>query len=53
MIYEILEPIEEEKGFAALPSPSPGDIFLDFEGDDYAFGTGVEYLLGTLSLRCL
>ncbi len=50
MIYEILEPIEEEKGFAALPTPSLGDIFLDFEGDDYAFGTGVEYLLGTLSL---
>ena len=50
MIYEILEPIEEEKGFAALPSPSPGDVFLDFEGDDYAFGTGVQYLLGTLSL---
>src|SRR5258708_9349576 len=50
MIYEILEPIEEEKGFAALPTPSPGDVFLDFEGDDYAFGTGVEYLLGTLSL---
>jgi predicted RecB family nuclease len=48
MIYEILEPIEEEKGFAALPTPSPGDIFLDFEGDEYAFGTGVEYLLGSL-----
>src|SRR6266513_1192881 len=31
MIYEILEPIEEEKGFAALPTPSPGDVFLDFE----------------------
>jgi uncharacterized protein len=50
MIYEILEPIEEEKGFAALPTPSPGDVFLDFEGDAYAFETGVEYLLGTLSL---
>ncbi|MGA7635617.1 MAG: TM0106 family RecB-like putative nuclease [Candidatus Acidiferrales bacterium] len=50
MIYEILEPIEEEKGFAALPAPSPGDVFLDFEGDEYAFGTGVEYLFGTLSL---
>ena len=48
MIYEILEPIEEEKGFAALPTPSAGDVFLDFEGDQYAFGTGVEYLLGSL-----
>ncbi len=35
MIYEILEPIEEEKGFAALPTPSPGDVFLDFEGDEF------------------
>ena len=50
MLYEILEPIEEEKGFAALPTPSPGDVFLDFEGDEYAFGSGVEYLLGTLSM---
>jgi len=50
MIYEILEPIEEEKGFAALPTPSLGDVFLDFEGDEYAFGSGVEYLLGTLGL---
>jgi predicted RecB family nuclease len=50
MIYEILEPIQEEKGFAALPTPSLGDVFLDFEGDEYAFGSGVEYLLGTLGL---
>jgi predicted RecB family nuclease len=50
MLYEILEPIEEEKGFAALPTPSPGDVFLDFEGDEYAFETGVEYLLGTLTM---
>jgi len=26
MIYEILEPIEEEKGFAAY-NPVPGDVF--------------------------
>ena len=51
MIYELLGPIEEEKGFAALPVPSGGDVFLDFEGDPFAFGTGVEYLLGTLSLE--
>ena len=50
VLYEILEPIEEEKGFAALPAPSPGDVFLDFEGDEYAFETGVEYLLGTLTM---
>ena len=50
MIYEILEPIEEEKGFAALPVPSLGDVFLDFEGDEYAFETGLAYLLGSLNL---
>jgi predicted RecB family nuclease len=50
IIYQLLEPIEEEKGLAALPVPSLGDVFLDFEGDEYAFGTGVEYLLGTLSV---
>jgi predicted RecB family nuclease len=50
MICEILEPIEEEKGFAALPVPSLGDVFLDFEGDEYAFETGLAYLLGSLNL---
>jgi hypothetical protein len=29
-----------------MPEPSPGDIFLDFEGDPYALGDGIEYLLG-------
>jgi predicted RecB family nuclease len=50
VLYELLEPIEEGKGLAALPVPSPGDVFLDFEGDPYAFECGLEYLLGTLSL---
>jgi uncharacterized protein len=46
MIYKLLEPIEEQRGLAALPLPSPGDIFLDFEAVPYAFETGVEYLIG-------
>jgi uncharacterized protein len=50
VIYEILEPIEEGKGFAALAAPSAGDVFLDFEGDEYAFDTGLVYLLGSLHL---
>lgn len=50
LIYKVIEPIQEEKGFAALPTPSFGDVFLDFEGDEYAFGSGVEYLIGTLGL---
>ena len=44
--HEILEPCDDEHGFALLPVPSPNDIFLDFEGDRFA-DTGVqEYLLG-------
>ena len=48
-IYDLLEPVEAEKGFAALPAPSPGDLFLDLEGDPYARETGLEYLFGLLT----
>jgi predicted RecB family nuclease len=50
LIYELLQPIEERKGLAALPAKSAGDIFLDFEAVPYAFDTGLEYLIGTLSI---
>jgi predicted RecB family nuclease len=50
IVYELLEPIEEQRGLAALPLPSPGDIFLDFEAVPYAFDTGLEYLIGTASV---
>ena len=43
--YEIL-PIEEEHGLAALPAPSPLDIFLDLEGDRQAEHGGLDYLFG-------
>ncbi|MFA5886133.1 MAG: TM0106 family RecB-like putative nuclease, partial [Acidimicrobiia bacterium] len=33
------------RGLAALPAPSPGDLFLDLEGDPYVDG-GLEYLWG-------
>ena len=33
-------------GLSCLPQPSPGDIFLDFEGDPYVDEGGIEYLLG-------
>ena len=46
MICKLLEPIEEQRGLAALPLPSPGDVFLDFEAVPYAFETGLEYLIG-------
>lgn len=41
---------EALRGFAALPSPSPGDLFLDFEGDPFAFDQGLEYLIGTVTI---
>jgi uncharacterized protein len=52
-IYELLvpepgEPIEPERGLAMLPPPNEGDLFLDLEGDPYAFDDGVDYLFGVL-----
>jgi len=53
VIYQLLlpdpgTPIEPERGLAILPEPSPGDLFLDLEGDPYAFDDGVDYLFGVL-----
>ena len=50
MVYELLEPVEAEKGLAALPPPSPGDVFLDFEGVPFAFEQGLEYLIGVVTI---
>jgi uncharacterized protein len=45
--YELLPPpSEEELGLAALPEPSPGDLFFDIEGDPYVGDEGLEYLFG-------
>jgi predicted RecB family nuclease len=44
-IYELL-PIHQDQGLARLPTPSPGDIFLDLEGDPFARDGGREYLFG-------
>ncbi|MFY9989022.1 MAG: TM0106 family RecB-like putative nuclease, partial [Chthoniobacterales bacterium] len=49
MIYDLL-PAEEGRGLSALPAPSPGDLFLDFESADYAFETGLEYLIGLVTI---
>ena len=32
--FEVL-PVEAGFGLARLPEPSPGDVFLDFEGDPF------------------
>lgn len=45
--YEILAPEE----LAALPQPSPGDVFFDMEGDPFALDSdGLEYLFGAVTL---
>ncbi len=50
LVYKLLEPKEPNTGLAALPAPSAGDIFLDLEGDPFAFHTGLEYLMGILTV---
>ena len=45
-IHELLEPVEAGRGLASLPEPSPGDVFLDLEGDHFAAEGGREYLFG-------
>jgi hypothetical protein len=37
---------EKGCGLARLPEPSPGDVFLDFEGDPFVGQSGLEYLTG-------
>ena len=44
-----LRPFEDGKGLARLPEPSPGDIFLDLEGDSFAREGGREYLFGLVT----
>jgi predicted RecB family nuclease len=46
--YELLRPIEPERGLAMIPEPSPGDLFFDLEGDPFATDEGIEYLWGVI-----
>ena len=61
MLWELLEPewttpkaaidgrtLVPDRGFLVLPEPSPNDLFLDLEGDPFAFDDGVDYLFGVL-----
>ncbi|MCC6776088.1 MAG: TM0106 family RecB-like putative nuclease [Hyphomicrobiales bacterium] len=50
-VYELMQPIEPDKGLCRLPPPSPGDLFLDLEGDPFAGRDGREYLFGIVSLN--
>jgi len=42
----VLLDLDPVRGLARLPEPSPGDVFLDFEGDPFAGDKGIEYLTG-------
>ncbi|MDV3307746.1 MAG: TM0106 family RecB-like putative nuclease, partial [Cyclobacteriaceae bacterium] len=46
LIHQPIFPIEEKLGFNRLPEPSPGDIYLDIEGDAFFPGGSFEYLFG-------
>ena len=37
-----------DRGLLGLPEPSPGDLFLDLEGDPFALDDGIDYLFGIL-----
>ncbi len=54
VVYELIPPVEtltdEPLGLARLPEPSPGDIFLDLEGDRLASDGGRDYLFGLVTL---
>ena len=45
-LHELITPVEPDKGLAALPEPSAGDLFFDLEGDAFAGYGGLEYLFG-------
>ncbi len=60
VLWELLDPerstdeatgeqlLVPDRGFLVLPEPSPNDLFLDLEGDPFAFDAGVDYLFGIL-----
>jgi len=51
-LWELIEPdpADPGKGLAAMPEPSPWDLFFDIEADPWATEAGLEYLLGVVEL---
>ena len=49
-VWELIQPdpMDPGKGLAALPEPSPFDLFFDIEADPWATDVGLEYLLGVV-----
>jgi uncharacterized protein len=50
LVFELL-PVVPAFGLPCLPEPSPGDVFLDLEGDPFVGEGGLEYLFGDAYLR--
>ena len=50
LLKELIAPGDGEpgRGLAALPEPSPLDLFFDIEADPWALDGGLEYLLGAV-----
>jgi uncharacterized protein len=46
LVHELVPDVESGHGLSRLPLPSPGDLFVDLEGDSFALGDGIEYLFG-------
>ena len=50
LVYELLDDVEDGRGLATLPLPSPADMFLDLEANPYVLDQGLEYLIGMVTL---
>ena len=48
-VHEVLLPIVEGTGFCRLPEPSPGDVFVDLEGDPFIGECGQQYMFGLVA----
>ncbi|HEY4870116.1 MAG TPA: TM0106 family RecB-like putative nuclease, partial [Candidatus Dormibacteraeota bacterium] len=49
-LVELLHEDNAGFGLAALPAPSPGDVFFDMEGDPLARDQPLEYLFGAVTV---
>jgi uncharacterized protein len=49
-VFDLIQPDPDDpgRGLAALPEPSPWDLFFDIEADPWATDVGLEYLLGVV-----
>jgi predicted RecB family nuclease len=51
-LFELREIVQDNnEGLCRLPEPSPGDVFLDLEGDPFGAEGGLEYLFGVVTLE--